>query len=133
MRRRNAATSMRWLHTGYALLAMALVLGCAGNPPADRAPVLTESQALDLAVQLANQECQARFRAAPFAASSYPIRYAKGRWWWGGLDLAGPGGMSASVSFDATGGDRRVEAYLSTDQLQGIIGSDSTRVLPPPR
>lgn len=32
------------------------------------------------------------------------------------LDLAGPAGLSASVSFDAHGEDRRVEVFLSTDQ-----------------
>lgn len=131
MRTPHPSPRKRRLRATYAALAMASVLGCGSHPPGGQALVLTEPQALDLAVQLANQECHARFKAAPFDASSSPIRYEKGRWWWGGLDLAGPGGMSASVSFDATGGDRRVEAYLSTDQLEGIIGTDSTRTRSP--
>jgi len=105
-----------------------VVLGCAGTPSGGPKGILSEAQALSLAVEIANQECQAKFSATPFDTASYPVRFADGRWWWGGLDLAGPGGMSASVSFDATGGDRRAEAYLSTDRVQGLYGTDSTRV-----
>jgi hypothetical protein len=109
-------------------LALLCLLGCAGSSSDSDKGALSQSQALQLAVELANEECQAQFAAAPFDTASYSIRFVNDRWWWGGLDLAGPGGLSASVSFDAAGGDRRVEAYLSTDQLQGQIGPDSARV-----
>ena len=109
-------------------LALLCLLGCAGSSSQSDEGALSQTQALQLAVELANEECQARFAAAPFDSASYPIRFVNGRWWWGGLDLAGPGGLSASVSFDAAGGDRQVEAYLSTDQLQGTYGADSLRV-----
>ena len=117
----------RWQVWG-APLALLGLLGCAGSSSQSDEGALSQTQALRLAVELANEECQARFAAAPFDTASYPIRFVNGRWWWGGLDLAGPAGLSASVSFDAEGGDRRVEAYLSTDQLQGTYSADSLRV-----
>ena len=78
---------------------------------------LTASEALALAVELANEECRARFAEAPFTSDTYEVFFEGRRWHWGALDLAGEGGYSAIVSFDARGGDRRVEVFLSTDMI----------------
>ncbi len=117
-----------WRRCRCALLGILLVAGCAGGHDAGEQSVLTQEQALKLAVELANKECEVRFKAQPFDLASYPIRFQDGYWSWGGLDLAGPHGLSASVSFDARGEDRHVEAYLSTDTLDGRYGPDSTRL-----
>jgi hypothetical protein len=76
---------------------------------------LTESEALELAVKLANRECYKIYSVAPFDASSYALIFRQGRWCWGTLDLAAVGGLSAQVSFDAHGRDPVVEVFLSTD------------------
>jgi hypothetical protein len=76
---------------------------------------LSESEALELAVRLANQECDKIYSVTPFEPSSYFIIFRQGRWHWGTLDLAGEGGLSAQVSFDARGRDPVVEVFLSVD------------------
>jgi hypothetical protein len=97
-------------------LAAALFLGCAATG-LHRPARLTESDALALAVSLANQECKAQYDAAPFRADTYPVRFADGRWHWGQVDPGGPGGFSGTVSFDAYGKDPRVLVRFHTDEL----------------
>ena len=92
-------------------------LGCLGSRQAGHSGTLSEAQALELAVVLANAECKAKFATEPFDDSSYPIGFINGRWQWGKLDLAGSSGLSARVSFDAEGQTRRVEIFLSTDKV----------------
>lgn len=100
-----------------ALLTLAMGSALLGCQPALRegGRPLERIEALQLAVRLANAECQQRYRYAPFNESSYTITLANERWTWGGLDLVGEGGFSARVSFDARGSDRQVEVYYSTD------------------
>jgi hypothetical protein len=81
---------------------------------------LERIEALQLAVRLANAECQERYQCAPFTEGSYTIAQAGERWTWGGLDAVGEKGFSARVEFDARGGDRRVEVYYSTDEVNSL-------------
>ena len=98
------------------LVLLLFALGCLGARQGGHSESLSETQALELAVALANEECKARFSAEPFDASSYRIKFVDGRWQWGKLDPAGPGGFSAIVSFDVSGRRRIVEVFLSTDR-----------------
>ena len=109
--------SIRILPGWVGPLSFAFMVGCSGTSKG-QAGSISESQALDLAVAIANKECMSRFARAPFDRSSYPIEFKDGRWWWGRLDLAGEMGFSASVSFDARGKDPGVEVYFSADRLQ---------------
>ena len=109
------------------MASLLLLAGCASVRQSSAPQELSQQQALQLAVSLANQECQTQFARAPFDTATSGIHFLDGRWSWGGLDLAGPGGLSADVSFDAHGGDRRVEVYLSADGLSPSLPRDSTR------
>lgn len=100
------------------LVAIATGFGCAPGPQGSRARPLTRIEAIQLAVSLANDECRQRYETAPFGESSYTIDQAGARWVWGGLDLVGESGFSARVEFDARGGDRKVEVYYSTDEVE---------------
>ena len=99
------------------VLIVVLGLGCqsSGRQVADHE--LTAPEALTLAVELANKECEATYSTAPFEPSSYSITFEDGRWHWGALDQAGEGGFSATVSFGARGEDRKVEVFWSTDMV----------------
>jgi hypothetical protein len=107
------------LRLGALSLIALTLMGCAGSHRG-HGDALGEQEALALAVSLANDACQTRYHRAPFEAGTYSIDFADGRWRWGRLDPAGPRGYSATVSFDAQGGDRQVEVYLSTDHMQGM-------------
>jgi hypothetical protein len=99
----------------YLTLVIALGFGCHTSTHKSGGHDLTASEALALAVELANQECSARYSAEPFTSESYKILFEDGRWHWGALDPGGDGGYSAVVSFNARGEDPRVEIFLSTD------------------
>jgi hypothetical protein len=79
---------------------------------------LTQAEALTLAIELANQKCMQLYSAAPFDSSTYGISFREGRWHWGELDVMGVHGYAAMVSFDLSGGDRRVEVFVSSDALR---------------
>lgn len=97
-------------------LCMSTLAACHGAATTTKNP-MTQTDALALAVQLANEECMRQFSVAPFEGSNYPIELREGWWHWGELNVHGVGGYSATVSFDGTGGDRRVEVFFSTDKL----------------
>jgi hypothetical protein len=80
-----------------------------------------------LAVALANAECKAKFATEPFDITSYPIGFIDGRWQWGRLDPAGYDGFSARVSFDTEGQNRRVEVFLSTDEVTPLRSNEDNR------
>ena len=111
----------------FGLVLLLFALGCLGARQGGHSESLSETQALELAVALANAECKAKFAAEPFDVSSYPIRFIDGRWQWGKLDLAGPTGLSARVSFDAQGQSRRVEVFFSTDKVTPLRSSQDDR------
>jgi hypothetical protein len=77
---------------------------------------LSPNEAAQLAARLANEECERRFHRRPFVAGQYPAVLRDGAYRWGGLDVAGPGGFSASVTFQRDGGKPRVEIYYSSDE-----------------
>ena len=108
-----------WRH----LLPLLLLGGLLGCQPALRqggGQPLTRIEALQLAVQLANAECQERYQCAPFTESSYSISRVGDRWHWGGLDVVGEKGFSARIELDGGGGDRKVEVYYSTDEVKAL-------------
>jgi hypothetical protein len=92
-----------------------LVAGCLGMSKQKPGPRLSQTQALRLAVSLANERCQARFDESPFDSTGYSIVFREDLWRWGGLDLAGICGFSAQVTFDAWGNNQNVEVFLSID------------------
>jgi len=94
-----------------------LGIGCQASQQKTVGHELTGPEALALAVDLANKECNARYSTTPFNASSYPITFRDGLWHWGILDHAGYGGFSAIVTFDSRGEKRTVEVFLSTDEV----------------
>jgi hypothetical protein len=97
------------------IIVITLVSGCLGMSKQKPGPPLSQTQALRLAVFMANERCQARFKLTPFDTSSYTIVFQDNLWRWGGLDLAGISGYSAQVMFDAWGKNQNVEVYLSID------------------
>ena len=99
----------------FVILGVLLVSGCQEARRSDRDQLLSRNAALELAVTLANDECMRKFSTEPFDETSYGIELKNGRWQWGVLDPAGPGGFSAIVSFDVSGRNRIVEIFLSTD------------------
>jgi hypothetical protein len=110
----------RWLPSRLALTAIAvLVLAChsveehEGRHGAGGG--LSEHEAVVLAAELANDECERWFARRPFAPSDYPIGKVGRRYRWGHMDPAGVDGFSAEVSFDPDGRDVRVKCYLSSD------------------
>lgn len=70
---------------------------------------LTSAAAAELAAKLANEECARVFKARPFSANDFVAEAREGRWSWGRIDPAGPGGFSAVVSFDLAGNGAEVK------------------------
>lgn len=114
-----------------AAISLILLAGCNSARRSSSHHELTREQALRLAVNLANQECQTRFSQAPFDTTTSHVLLVGNRWSWGGLDVAGPAGLSAAVSFDKSGADPLVEVYLSSDALQPLLPIEPDR--PPNR
>jgi hypothetical protein len=100
-----------------AFVLFVILTGCQCASKQSGGRILTEVEALTLAVELANKECDARYSFAPFTVSSYLIEFKEGRWHWGSLDLAGESGFSAVVSFGPRGEDPDIEIFLSTDMI----------------
>jgi hypothetical protein len=98
-----------------ALIGILVFSGCQAQRQKAGERELSRSDALALAVSLANEECARKYETAPFDVSSYPIEYLDDRWQWGAVDPHGVHGYSALVSFDGRGGSRSVEVFFSTD------------------
>ena len=77
--------------------------------------MLSASQAAQLAARLANEECQRLHQRRPFSADLYPAVLEGNDYRWGGLNVGGPFGFSALVTFAADGSNPKVEVYFSTD------------------
>ena len=99
----------------WLVLIVALGFGCQTGYKGETPRPLSESEALSLAVTLANEECTKRFSQTPFNQSSFAIEFRDEHWRWGALDVHGESGFSAVVSFDAHGGDRTVVVFFSWD------------------
>ena len=80
-------------------------------------PVLSPTDAAELAAKLANDECERLYKRRPFAGSQHPAVLSGGEYHWGGLDQGAPGGYSALVTFGQDGSHPKVEVYFSSDQL----------------
>lgn len=96
------------------LLAFSLVAASEADKAGKK--VLSKDDALALAVELANAECEESFGERPFDLKSFEVVKDGGRWRWGELDVHGENGYSARVSFNLKGAKDSVEVYLSTDR-----------------
>jgi hypothetical protein len=97
------------------IITVPLVCGCHASNKQAELRELSESEALSLAVSLANEECDRKYSTAPFDTASFSIEYRYGLWRWGAVDPHGINGYSAIVTFDAKGDYREVEIFYSTD------------------
>jgi hypothetical protein len=98
-----------------AFIVVLLCLGCSLVHRSSSEGELSESEALQLAVSIANSKCNEEFSETPFDETSYTISFRDGRWVWGALDVYGIYGFSALVSFDARGADRQSTIFFSYD------------------
>jgi hypothetical protein len=85
------------------LLLPLLLSACAGN----RGP-LTPVSAGTLAARLANERCEKKFGKRPFAPEDFEALLDQGRWHWGTADGGKVDGYEVEVTFDRTGGKRKV-------------------------
>jgi hypothetical protein len=76
---------------------------------------LSAEEAAQLAAKLANDHCERQYRKRPFAAEQHSAVLEDGIYRWGGLDVGGPGGLSALVTFQRDGSEPHVEVYFSSD------------------
>ena len=108
-------------------LAMTLVLACLACQPGCShssgpssvqvdARSLSPREAAELAARLANDQCERQYRKRPFSAEQHVAVLENGLYQWGGLDVGGPGGLSAVVTFRPDGAGRHVEVYFSSDE-----------------
>jgi hypothetical protein len=89
-----------------------------GSPPAAATTrVLTEAGAASLAARLANDQCERQYRTRPFSAEQHRAVLQNDSYRWGGLDVGGPKGFSALVTFRSDGSEPHVEVYFSSDML----------------
>jgi len=102
-----------------------LEVGCSRSPThnvgqsgvATARQVLSANEAAQLAAKLANDQCERQYRKRPFTAGQHSALLEDGIYRWGGLDVGGPGGLSALVTFRQDGSEPHVEVYFSTDAL----------------
>ena len=79
---------------------------------------LSAGEAAGLAARLANDQCERQYRTRPFLPEQYVAVLHQGKYRWGGLDVGGPRGFSALVSFREDGDEPHVEVYFSSDSLR---------------
>jgi hypothetical protein len=97
---------------------VSLLAGCAAGQSSHapvRARLESAREAAVFAAKIANEECARRLDARPFKPEHWPAVQRDGRWHWGQLELGGPGGYSAEVSFDVDGGNVDVQIYWTVD------------------
>lgn len=75
----------------------------------------TAKAAAKHAAELANTKCKHLYGAQPFTPKTFRAHMRKGRWHWGYLDPAMPGGFSAKVSFLPNGNKPLVRIYYASD------------------
>jgi hypothetical protein len=78
---------------------------------------ISKEDAAEQAARIANDQCEKNFHKRPFKPEQYPVNLQDGTYHWGGLDVGGPGGYSALVTFRQDGSDPHVEVYFSDDRL----------------
>jgi hypothetical protein len=107
-----------------AVVVLTFCVGCSARTTTTtgvgpkRGEALTAAEAAQLAANLANDECDRRYNRRPFAPDQRSIVWDGERYRWGGLDVGGPGGFSALVTFAKDGSESKVEVYYSTDIMQ---------------
>src|ERR1035437_5726020 len=92
--------------------------GAGQSPAATARRALSTDEAAQLATKLANDQCDRQYRKRPFSAVQHSAVLQNGMYQWGGLDVGGPGGFSALVTFRPDGSEPHVEVYFSTDVLR---------------
>jgi len=102
---------------------VAVQLSCSPAPSPSASPLaatstLTQAQAASLAARLANDRCESQYHARPFSPEEYTAVLQEGTYRWGGLDVGGPSGFSALVTFGNKGSEPHVEVYFSSDALR---------------
>ncbi len=90
--------------------------GAAPTSAARRA--IPAGEAARLAARLANEQCESQYRTRPFLPDQYSAVLQEGTYRWGGLDVGGPRGFSALVTFGEDGSQPHVEVYFSNDALR---------------
>lgn len=78
---------------------------------------LSAADASVFAAQLANEQCERQYQRRPFQSQQYPAVLQDGVYHWGRLDIGGPGGFSALVTFHPDGSEPHVEVYFSSDTV----------------
>lgn len=101
--------------TAAAYLASAVMI-TAVVPTACASARLTPYSAGELAARLANEECQARYGARPFAGEDFEAVLTGGRWVWSSEERSGVDGYSVTVSFDQDGGRKNVAVDRGEDR-----------------
>jgi hypothetical protein len=84
-----------------------MLSACAGN----RTP-LTPVSAGNLAARLANERCEKTFGKRPFAPEDFEALLDQGRWHWGTADGGKLDGYEVEVSFNPSGGRRKVAVTI---------------------
>lgn len=108
----SRAASIPALRPGLlAALLATLLAACAAPVP------LTPYSAGERAALLANDRCQERYGARPFAAYDYDAEFVEGRWHWGGEGSRPVDGFSASVTFGPDG--RRASVVVDRGEALG--------------
>ena len=108
---------------GCCLLTALPLVSCSRSPggeagasrPSYTTHSLSASEAAQLAADLANDQCERRYHKRPFRPEQHAAVLQRGKFQWGGLDVGGPGGYSALVTFAYEGSHPKVEVYFSTD------------------
>lgn len=124
------------LAAGFVLIAagMGTICSCscgAGHhQPGVR--VLSPAEAAQLAAKLANDECERLYQRRPFDSSQHAAVLRDGEYLWGGLDVGGPAGFSARVTFRQDGSKPKVEVFFSSDQLRPASGVAPKPNIPKP-
>ena len=104
------------------------------SPSAGRSSIAVARRALSaddaarLAARLANDGCERQYRTRPFSPEQHSAVLQDGLYRWGGLDVGGPRGFSALVTFHEDGTEPHVEVYFSSDALR----PQRLPVAPPP-
>jgi hypothetical protein len=105
-----------WSVPAGAIATLVLAFGSCSTIPQPSS--LSESQAMTLALQLANDEAMRLFQVKPFTTNRCDLQCPTNRWTWQALIGCGKADMRAKVSFDLDGSNPKtiVEMLISYPQ-----------------
>lgn len=89
------------------LAALLMLAACAGT-----GGPLSPVSAGTLAARLANERCEKEFGKRPFAPDDFEALLDQGRWHWGTADGGKVDGYEVEVTFDRSGGKRKVAVSI---------------------